>query len=47
MKKGSIITAITVLLVPMMARNWDLVKTGYKCFMADRELIEIEIANCD
>ena len=31
----------------LLTRNWDLVKIGYKCFMADRELIEIAIANYD
>ena len=31
----------------LLTRNWDLVKTAYKCFMADRELIEIAMANYD
>ena len=29
----------------MLTRNWSLVRTGYKAFMADRELIEIAIKN--
>ena len=31
--------------VALLTRNWTLVKTAYKCFMADRNLIEIAIEN--
>ena len=31
--------------VALLTRNWTLVKTGYKSFMADRKLIEIAIEN--
>ena len=31
----------------LLTRNWDLVKNAYNCFMADRELIEIAMANYD
>lgn len=31
--------------VGLLTRNWDLVETAYKSFMADRELIEIAIKN--
>ena len=29
--------------VAILTRNWDLVKTGYNSFMADRKLIETAI----
>jgi hypothetical protein len=29
--------------VAILTRNWDLVKTGYRSFMADRKLIETAI----
>lgn len=33
--------------VALLTRNWTLVKTGYKSFMADRKLIEIAIRYYD
>ena len=31
--------------VALLTRNWNLVRTAYRCFMADRKLIEIALDN--
>ncbi|MBR2235697.1 MAG: hypothetical protein IJ892_11670, partial [Prevotella sp.] len=33
--------------VALLTQNWDLVKTAYRCFMADRKLIEVAMKYYD
>ena len=44
-RKAFLPTVKKCLGVALLTRNWELVKTGYNCFMADRKLIEIAIDN--